>query len=115
MIRKLWAFTAGAALLLVQGASIASVDAPPNEFSEETKACIACHKETSLGVVQQWGDSKHHRAMKNSIKKRLAKTNPFPSSFHRKTAQTVMKKRWQNIPLPTIPKGGVLLVRWITS
>jgi len=62
MIRKLWAFTAGAALLLVQGASIASVDAPPNEFSEETKACIACHKETSLGVVQQWGDSKHHRA-----------------------------------------------------
>ncbi len=72
MFRKFWAFFAGAAfvaggtfvalLLLQQEPTVASVKAPPPEFSEETKVCIACHKKTSQSIVQQWGDSKHHRA-----------------------------------------------------
>ena len=72
MFRKMWAFFAGAAfvaggtfvalMLLQQEPSIASVEAPPPDFSEETKECVACHKKTSLGVVQQWGDSMHYRA-----------------------------------------------------
>jgi hypothetical protein len=60
---KLWAFLAGAALLLIQTTGVmAAVDMPPPEFSKETKACVACHKKQSLGIVQQWGDSKHYRA-----------------------------------------------------
>ncbi len=62
MIQKLSAFLAAASLLLLQSVSVASVDAPPASFSDETKACVACHKKRSLGVVQQWGDSKHYRA-----------------------------------------------------
>lgn len=64
MSQKLWALLAGAALLLLQTTSIASVDAPPSngEFSDETKECVACHKKISQSIVQQWGDSKHYRA-----------------------------------------------------
>jgi cytochrome c553 len=64
MSQKLWALLAGAALLLLQTASIASVDGPPKngEFSDETKECVACHKKISQSIVQQWGDSKHYRA-----------------------------------------------------
>jgi hypothetical protein len=32
------------------------------EMSEETKACVACHKQESTGIYQQWGGSKHFRA-----------------------------------------------------
>lgn len=60
-MKKWWAFFAGAALLLLQTTSMASVDVAPSEFSEETKACVACHKKTSQSLVQQWGDSKHYR------------------------------------------------------
>jgi hypothetical protein len=64
MIQKRWAFLAGAALLLVQTTSMASVSAPPSDgkFSDATQKCVACHKEKSQAVVQQWGDSKHYRA-----------------------------------------------------
>jgi hydroxylamine dehydrogenase len=31
-------------------------------LSEKSKACIACHKTRDMGVYQQWGSSKHHRA-----------------------------------------------------
>jgi len=62
MRRKWWAIGAGAILLLIQGVGLASVKAPPAEFSSETKECVACHKKNNPGIVQQWGDSKHYRA-----------------------------------------------------
>jgi hydroxylamine dehydrogenase len=73
MIKKVFAFFAGAAfvaggvfmalmLLQQQQPTIAAVEAPPPDFSEETKACVKCHKDKSQSIVQQWGDSKHYRA-----------------------------------------------------
>ena len=32
------------------------------ELSEESKACIDCHKKEDLSIYQQWGSSKHFRA-----------------------------------------------------
>jgi len=34
----------------------------PKEASEESKACVACHRSTTTGIYQQWGESKHFRA-----------------------------------------------------
>ncbi len=34
----------------------------PREISEQSKQCIACHKEHSPAVYSQWGASKHFRA-----------------------------------------------------
>ena len=34
----------------------------PREISEQSKQCIACHKEHSQALYQQWGQSKHFRA-----------------------------------------------------
>lgn len=34
----------------------------PKELSEESKACIACHRDHSPALYQQWGESKHFRA-----------------------------------------------------
>ncbi len=31
-------------------------------LSEESKACIECHKRESLGIYEMWGDSRHYRA-----------------------------------------------------
>jgi len=33
----------------------------PRELSPESKQCVACHRETSVNVYQQWGNSKHFR------------------------------------------------------
>jgi len=60
MSRKLWAFTAGAAMLLLQTASMAAVKSAPDEISEETKICVKCHKKRSPGIVKQWESSRHH-------------------------------------------------------
>ena len=40
----------------------ASVKAPPDAMSKETKECVKCHKRNNPGIVQQWGSSKHYRA-----------------------------------------------------
>ncbi len=32
------------------------------EMSEQTKQCVACHKNENLALYQQWGSSKHFRA-----------------------------------------------------
>ena len=32
------------------------------EFSQETKDCVACHKQEEPALYQQWGSSLHHRA-----------------------------------------------------
>src|SRR5579862_4730980 len=34
----------------------------PRELTEQSKQCIACHKEHSPALYQQWGASKHFRA-----------------------------------------------------
>jgi hypothetical protein len=34
----------------------------PREISEQSKQCIACHKQSSPALYQQWGASKHFRA-----------------------------------------------------
>ena len=31
-------------------------------MSEETKACVDCHKQENAPIYQQWGNSKHYRA-----------------------------------------------------
>jgi len=53
---------AGVALLSLPLAGMASVKQAPDQMSEETKACVACHKKNNPGLVQQWGSSKHYRA-----------------------------------------------------
>ena len=34
----------------------------PDTLTRESKACLDCHTKSSLGVVQQWGASKHYGA-----------------------------------------------------
>ena len=34
----------------------------PTEISNETKACVECHKKESASIYGQWGSSKHYRA-----------------------------------------------------
>ncbi|RTZ59602.1 MAG: hypothetical protein DSZ32_05005 [Gammaproteobacteria bacterium] len=53
---------AGVALLSLPLAGMASVKEAPDQMSEETKACVACHKKNNPGLVQMWGSSKHYRA-----------------------------------------------------
>jgi hydroxylamine dehydrogenase len=48
-----------AATLLAAASASAGVFYP--KLSEESAACNECHKQQSLGIVQQWGDSKHYR------------------------------------------------------
>jgi hypothetical protein len=134
MFKKIGAFFAGAAfvaggifvgLLFLdsQEPTVASVEAPPPDFSEETKECVACHKEKSRSIVQQWGDSKHYRAKVGCYECHKAirmirmllfmmegrSKNIFPSLFRQKTVQTATKRRLINIKPLTIPKAGVLL------
>ncbi len=52
----------GLTLLVISTFAWGSVKAPPKDYSEETKACVKCHKKNSPGIVQQWGASKHYRA-----------------------------------------------------
>ena len=59
MVQKCWAFVAGAALLLLQSAGMAAVNAPPNQMSKETKACIKCHTRRSPGIVEEWKKGRH--------------------------------------------------------
>ncbi|MFQ5430039.1 MAG: multiheme c-type cytochrome, partial [Phycisphaerae bacterium] len=43
---------------MVQGAGPAALP----RLSEQSKACIACHKQTDRGIFEQWGGSLHYRA-----------------------------------------------------
>jgi len=49
----------GTALLATLPAFAGPVFYP--QLSEHSAACNECHKQQSLGIVQQWGDSKHYR------------------------------------------------------
>ncbi len=55
------------ALMLMAGiqggnAQAAQESGLPEALSEETKQCLACHKEINKGMYQQWGGSKHFGA-----------------------------------------------------
>jgi hydroxylamine dehydrogenase len=55
----------GLALVVCAGFPMAMASAQafgPREVSEQSKQCIACHKEHSPALYQQWGMSKHFRA-----------------------------------------------------
>ncbi len=55
--------TGGALLICTLPLSIAAGQAfGPRELSEQTRQCVACHKEHSPALYQQWGSSKHFRA-----------------------------------------------------
>ena len=49
-------------LIVAWGNVSAAVKSPPKEMSEETRACVDCHKKDNPGIVQQWGSSKHYGA-----------------------------------------------------
>ncbi|MBA5248117.1 Hydroxylamine oxidoreductase (Fragment) [hydrothermal vent metagenome] len=49
-------------LTFLSSLALASVSKPPEKMSETSKQCTTCHKKNNNGIVQQWGDSKHHRA-----------------------------------------------------
>lgn len=52
-----------AATLPLLAATLASGQAfGPREMSDQTKQCVACHKEHSPALYEQWGSSKHYRA-----------------------------------------------------
>ncbi len=52
-----------ASVILLIPATLANAQAfGPREISEQSKQCIACHKEHSPAAYQQWGSSKHFRA-----------------------------------------------------
>lgn len=50
-----------AVVMLAAAPSVAQVFGPA-QLSAESKACIACHRDHSPGLYQQWGASKHFRA-----------------------------------------------------
>ena len=45
------------------------------QLSKESKACLDCHRETSRGIYEQWGQSLHYRANVGcyELKRRLLK------------------------------------------
>jgi len=53
-------FTAMLAAMLVAATAAAAPVFYPR-LSEESAACNECHRQQSVGIVQQWGDSKHYR------------------------------------------------------
>ena len=50
------------ALMGLQGVAMAAVKSAPKAMSEESKQCIACHKQSTPAAYQQWGESKHYGA-----------------------------------------------------
>jgi len=54
-----YVFIAG---LVMMGCSDLQAVELPNELSDQTKACLECHKDETPAIVQMWGSSKHYRA-----------------------------------------------------
>ncbi len=61
-MKKGYLMAAVGLLFMLQGVAVASVKAPPKDFSKETRECVKCHKKNNPGIIQQWGHSKHFRA-----------------------------------------------------
>ncbi len=60
-MRSFAAWTTALALTLPAAAWAASGANLPSELSKESKECVECHKDSSPGIYQQWGESKHYR------------------------------------------------------
>jgi hypothetical protein len=54
--------------------SLAIAGMVPEAISKESKECIACHKEQTPAIVEQWGASKHFRANVSCYECHQAKT-----------------------------------------
>ncbi len=54
--------------------SLANAGMVPETISKESKECIACHKEQTPAIVEQWGASKHFRANVSCYECHQAKT-----------------------------------------
>ena len=39
-----------------------AVETRPPRLFDQTRTCIACHKDRNPGLYQQWGQSRHYRA-----------------------------------------------------
>ena len=50
------------AILLAAAAQATAGPTALPVLSKQSKACIACHKQTSPGIFEQWGGSRHYRA-----------------------------------------------------
>ncbi|MCK5696929.1 MAG: hydroxylamine oxidoreductase [Gammaproteobacteria bacterium] len=61
-MKKWYLFFITVCFTMLLNTASASVKEAPQEFSEESKQCIKCHKKNNPGIVQQWGASKHYRA-----------------------------------------------------
>ncbi len=59
---KKWSTAFACLLVLLMGADVATAGFTLVEMTEESKACIACHKEVSASIYGQWGSSKHQGA-----------------------------------------------------
>lgn len=62
MMIKIMLLCGGMGVMAVLNTSWAAVSEPPSDLSDESRACIKCHKKHNPGIVQQWGASKHYRA-----------------------------------------------------
>jgi len=54
----------------------------PRELSEQTRQCIACHKEHSPAAYEQWGSSKHFRANVGCFECHSANANDSDAMTH---------------------------------
>lgn len=70
------------AVLFLSSASWGAVDSPPSELSDESRACIKCHKKNNPGIVQQWGASKHYRANVGCYECHQADENDVDAFIH---------------------------------
>lgn len=75
-------FGAGVILLLAHVTSWAAVDAPPKDISGQSKACVACHKQTSPALYEQWGSSKHFGANVGCYECHAAKADDPDAMLH---------------------------------
>ncbi len=56
----------------------------PESLSPQSKECVTCHEKESLGVVQQWGASKHFRAKVGCFECHEAKAGDTDAFMHYK-------------------------------
>lgn len=55
-----WTISFLSAVLTFSVGSGHAEQVPHDRLSEESAACIGCHKSESVGIYQQWGASKHY-------------------------------------------------------
>lgn len=71
-------------LLVISGITFSAVSEKPDAMSQESKKCVSCHKKQTPGIVQQWGDSKHHRAKVSCYECHVADKSDKDAFLHNK-------------------------------